>query len=224
MQLSACMDEEEPRGRRVKVAARNDKAQAGKRQDEKMTLARAAVLVICLLSFVPSASGGRMSKFATFLVFVFGVFVMIAIAVIFTQRTFFPAPPAPPEEQIVIPECTRPSLEIGTREQFGARLSKLAAQGGLEAVKEFVEKEIVPGRALLAAGSASEPETERLVLDRELRSCDSEGVTPLNKPPLVPRASAALRDSAKIQIQTWPRLEGPQPFMLTIWWVAPIAQ
>lgn len=162
-----------------------------------------------------------MSKFATFLVFVFGVFVMIAIVITFTQRNFFAPPPAPPEEKIVLPQCNRPSLEVGTREQFGLRLSRLATKGGLDAVKEFVEKEILPGRALLAADSASEALTERRVLDREMRSCDSEGVAPLDKPPLVPRASNALRVSQKVQIQTLQRLEGPQPFVVTIWWMAP---
>ncbi len=145
---------------------------------------------------------------------------MIAIAVSFAQRTFFPAPPAPPEEEVVIPECTRPSMEIGTREQFGVRLSKLAATGGLDAVKTFVENEILPGRALLASGSGSEPLTERWVLDREVRRCDSEGVSPLDKPPLVVRASETLRVGGKVQIQRWERLEGPQPFFVTIWWVA----
>jgi hypothetical protein len=162
-----------------------------------------------------------MSKFATFLVFVFGVFVMIAIAITFTQRNFFAPPPAPPEEKIVLPQCNRPSLEVGTREQFGQRLSRLAAKGGLDAVKEFVENEILPGRALLAADSASEPLTERRVLDREMRRCDSEGVAPLDKPPVVPRASNSLRVSDKVQIQTLQRLEGQQPFVVTIWWMAP---
>ena len=148
---------------------------------------------------------------------------MIAIAVIFTQRVFFPAPPAPPEEKIVLPECTRPSLEIGTREQFAQRLSKLSVAGGIDAVKAWVEKEIVPGRALLATDTASQPLSERRVLDREVRRCDSEGVTPLDKPPLLPRASSSLRIGGKVQIQTWPRLEGPQPFLVTIWWVSPDA-
>ena len=165
-----------------------------------------------------------MSKFATFLVFVFGIFVMIAIAVIFTQKNFFPAPAAPPEDQIVLPECTLPALELGIREQFGVRLSKLAVTGGLEAVKQFVEKEIVPGRALMAADSASAPLMERRVLDREMRHCDTEGVTPLDKPPLVPRASSVLRAGDKVKIQSWQRLEGSQPFVVTIWWVAPGAK
>jgi hypothetical protein len=165
-----------------------------------------------------------MSKFATFLVFVFGIFVMIAIAVIFTQKRFFPAPAAPPEEKIILPECTLPSLELGVREQFGIRLSKLASTGGLEAVKQFVEKEIVPGRALMAADSSADPLVERRVLDREVRQCDSEGVAPLDKPPLVPRASNVLRAGDKVKIQSWQRLEGPQPFVVTIWWVAPEAK
>ena len=165
-----------------------------------------------------------MSKITTFLVLVFGVLVMIAVAVIFRQWNFLPAPLAPPEEKIVLPACTRPSLEIGSREQFGVRLSKIALTGGLDAVKGFVEKEIVPGRALIASDSASEPLTKRLVLDREVRSCDSEGVTPLDKPPLLLRASSVLRAGGRVQIQTWPRLEGPQPFVVTIWWVAPALQ
>lgn len=161
-----------------------------------------------------------MSKFATFLVLVFGVFVMIAIVVTIAQRNFFTATPAPTEEKFVLPECNLLSLEIGTREQFNVRLSKLAATGGLEAVKGFMETEIVPGRALLASNSGSEPLTEWRVLDREVRRCDSEGVTPLDKPPLVLRASNVLRAGGRVQIDRWPRLEGPQPFVVTIWWVA----
>ena len=124
----------------------------------------------------------------------------------------------------MLPACTLPSLEIGTREQFGVRLSKLSATGGLEALKEFVEKELVPGRALMTSDSASDPMTERRVLDREVRRADSEGVTPMDKPPLVLRASSVLRAGGKVQIQKWERLDGAQPFVVTIWWVLPGAK
>ena len=160
-----------------------------------------------------------MSKFSSFLVFVFGLFLMIAVAVIFTQKSFFPPPPAPPEERLVLPVCNLPSLEIGTREQFGTRLSKVALADGLDGVKAYVEKEIVPGRSLLTSDSAADAMEERRIVDREVRQCDGDGVAPLDKPPVVARASPNLHAPGNLRIQSWTRSEGHRPFTLTIWWV-----
>lgn len=159
-----------------------------------------------------------MSKFATFLVFLFGVFVMIAVAVIFTQRRFF-APPPPKEEKMELPESTLPELELGTREQFATMLSQLSQNGGVDAVRRFMERELVPGRALVAREFASDKPSSRRLVDRELRYCDIEGVAPLDKPPVLPRAAPVLRMSGKVEVQTVARTEVTQPFVIRIWWI-----
>jgi hypothetical protein len=112
-----------------------------------------------------------------------------------------------------------PPLELGSREQFMRDIDKIFATGGLAAVRDFLEAELVPGRVVIygRTGTGETPRTYRLI-DREMRRCDQGGATLLDKPPVLARVSAMLRIDDNGRIENWQRLESRQPFSITVWW------
>jgi hypothetical protein len=113
-----------------------------------------------------------MMKFSSFLTFVFGVLVMLAIGYIFVEKSMNPNENNK-FERTVLPESNLPALTIGSQEQFLAQLDRLYDAGGVQAVSSYIEKEFVPGRTLVipstymtepadgAAGSGDQTEQSR---------------------------------------------------------------
>ncbi len=159
-----------------------------------------------------------MTKLSSFLVFAFGIFVIVAVAVMSFKRT--PSQSGQSSgEATELPQSNLPQLELGSREQFMKRIDNLFATGGLAAVRDYVEAELVPGRVIIygRSGGVDAPRTYRLI-DREMRRCDQSGGTLLDKPPILARAVALLRIDDNGRIESWQRLESRQPYSITVWW------
>lgn len=154
-----------------------------------------------------------MSKFSTFLVFVFGIFVMVAVTVMLAQKVFSPPQQAKREERIVLPQNDMPRLDIGGSDAMAKRLDKLFAEGGIDAVKQYVEAEFATGRKILL-GPGTAPVR---IVDREIRRCDASGVALMDRPPVLPRKSATLRLDDTCTMETWTRAEPAQPYLINVW-------
>ena len=90
----------------------------------------------------------------------------------------------------------------------------------MQSVRSYVESAFVPGRVIiLPATLPGERAAEHVLLDREMRRCDSQGVAVIEQAPVLPRAVAHLRLGDDSTIHTWRRLELPQPFYINVWWV-----
>lgn len=121
---------------------------------------------------------------------------------------------------MVIPKCDLAPLPLGTREQFLAQLDKFYAAGGLDAVRDYVEKEWVPGRLLKGTVFAGEVSAGHII-DREVRRCDRQGALLLDKAPVLPRVTPDNRmGQQQVSLETWTRLDNQQPYELMLWYVA----
>ncbi len=160
-----------------------------------------------------------MTKLSSFLVFAFGIFVIVAIVVMSFRQTTPSSGQSSGEAKTELPQSNMPPLELGSRDQFMRDVDKMIATGGLAAVRDFLEAELVPGRVVIYGRTAAgdTPRTYRLI-DREMRRCDQGGATLLDKPPVLARASAMLRIDDNGRIENWQRLESRQPFSITVWW------
>ncbi len=162
-----------------------------------------------------------MTKFSNFIVFLFGILLLAAISFTLVQR-YFPEVDTSPKTSIVIPECDLPALRIPPGDEFRDLLNKIYNDGGVEAVRVYVEKEFVPGRTLILVPShAAEPERERVLVDREVRRCDRHGTALLEKAPVVPRSSATLTVDDSVSLYNWQHTEIMEPFNLVAWCVYP---
>lgn len=161
-----------------------------------------------------------MTKFSSFLVFFIGIVLLVIVGVMMVQR-FLPAAKKGADAEVVVPESSLPPLIIESKEQFHARLDNIFRDvAGLSGISGFVEREFVPGRVLiLAATHKSEGAREFVILDREVRRCDDDGVVLLGQPPVVPRTSKSLHMGGNGVILTWSRLQLDRPFILTTWCV-----
>ncbi len=159
-----------------------------------------------------------MTKFSSFLVFLFGALLLVVLGVTIVQR-FMPGQKAPEFEGDAIPHSDLPALVIESSEVFHAQLDSLYKDhGGLDGVRGHVEKEFVPGRTLILASTyKTEPAREFVVVDREVRRCDGEGAVMFNEAPVVSRASATLRMGKDGTLQSWSRLQIEMPFVLNAW-------
>lgn len=177
--------------------------------------------IVSILSTVTQAlrAGLKiMTKFSSFLVFAFGIFVIVAIGVLSFKHKSSSSGRTPSDTNTELPQSDMSPLELGSRDQFMRELDKLFASGGLAAVRDFVEAELVPGRLVnYGKSGGAEARTYRLI-DRELRRCDQGGATLLNKPPVLARASAMLRIDGNGRIESWQRLDARQPYSITVWW------
>lgn len=160
-----------------------------------------------------------MTKLSSFLVFSFGIFLIVAVAVLSFKKSTPQSPQTSGGPNVELPHNDMSPLELGTRDEFMRELDKLHATGGLASVRDFVEAELVPGRVVIygKSGSADATRTYRLI-DREMRQCDQGGATLLDKPPVLARAAAMLRIDDKGRIESWQRLEARQPYTVTVWW------
>ena len=161
-----------------------------------------------------------MSKFSSFLVFAFGLVLIVITAITIVRREFFPEPPPPPEERIEIPQTDLAPLDLGTRDQFMAQLDQLFTSGGLDAVHDYVEKEWVPGRLLRGSVFSTADVANARIIDRELRRCDRQGAALMDKAPVLPRVSPDLHVGRKGHLETWTRIKELQSFYLTVWFVS----
>jgi len=161
-----------------------------------------------------------MSKFISFLVFLFGIALLVVTLFTIGQRFFEPAQEETPK--VTRPASDLPTLQLGTLEEFNAKLDGLYNEQRLDAVSDYIAKEFVPGRTIiLSANSVDEPNKEWLILDREVRQSLRDGGVLMEKAPVLARANATLQVDDDVQLKTWSRLGGIQPFTVTIWGVAP---
>lgn len=158
-----------------------------------------------------------MTKFSTFIVFLFGILLLLAVGFTLMQR-FLPKPPKTAAEMVELPKSDLPDLTIPTNEEFYLYLDKLAETDNLEAIRGYVEKELVPGRTLILASSHKSESSRRLTLiDREVRRTNSQGVTLMDKAPIVPRSSSNLRVGPEVIMHTWVRPHGSMPYYINVW-------
>ncbi len=158
-----------------------------------------------------------MTKFSSFLVFLFGILLLLAVGFTIVQR-FLPKPPKSAAEMLALPKSDLPDLSIPTTEDFYLHLDKLTDAQTLDALRDYVEREFVPGRTLiLAASHKSEPPRRLTIIDREVRRTNAQGVTLLDKAPIVPRASTNLKVSEEVIMQNWSRPHGTLPYFINVW-------
>lgn len=160
-----------------------------------------------------------MSKFISFLVFLFGITLLVVTLFTMGQRFLAPEPEAAPK--VTRPMSNLPALQLGTLEQFHAKLDGLYNEQRLDGVRDYIAKEFVPGRTIiLSANSVDESDKAWLILDREVRQSLRDGGVLMEKAPVLTRANATLQVDDDVQLKTWPRLGGLQPFTVTVWGMA----
>lgn len=158
-----------------------------------------------------------MTKFSTFIVFLFGSLLLLAVGFTLVQR-FLPKPPKSAAEMIALPKSDLPDLTIPPTEDFYLHLDKLTEAETLDAVRDYVEREFVPGRTLILAASHKSESPRRLtIIDREVRRTNAQGVTLLDKAPIVPRASTNLKVGPDVIMQTWSRPHVSLPYFINVW-------
>lgn len=159
-----------------------------------------------------------MSKLSSYLVFLFGLGLMGLLIFTVAQR-FLQREKAPEVRLHEMPVSGKPALELTTYEGFVEKVGKLYKQNGMEEIKAFVEKEFVPGRKLLFKSlHASEPDRAKIVLDREMRRCDQQGVTLMELAPVVPRGGGVKIDG-KVELVTWQHTRIREPVTIVTWCV-----
>lgn len=158
-----------------------------------------------------------MTKFSSFLVFLFGILLLLAVGFTIMQR-FLSKPPKTAAEMFDMPKSDLPDLPIPPNEEFYLNLDKLAESPNLDAVRDYVERELVPGRTIILAPShKSESSRKLMIIDREVRRTNTQGVTLLDKAPIVPRSSTNLRVGPEVIMQTWPRPHASLPYYISVW-------
>jgi hypothetical protein len=162
-----------------------------------------------------------MSKFSSFLVFAFGLVLILAMAFTIVRSKFFPPAPPPPEERTLVAKSDLPPLDAGTRDQFLAQLDQLYTSGGLDAVRDYVAKEWMPGRVVRGNIFSTADVTSARIIDREVRRCDRQGGALLDKAPILPRSTPDLHIGREAHLETWTRIKDLQSFSfyLTVWYV-----
>jgi hypothetical protein len=169
-----------------------------------------------------------MSKFSSFIVFAFSIVILVVIAVTMVRRAVETNVEKQERLGIVKTElvpCDLPALEIGTQEQFHQQLDRLFDAGGITAVRDFVTKEFVPGRGVSSPSNVpGEPPIVHLLVDREIRRCNDEGVIIMDMPPVLPRLATNMKLGNDALIHRWSRTSSHSPYHLTVWWVRRTAQ
>jgi hypothetical protein len=160
-----------------------------------------------------------MTKFSSFLVYTFGIALIGFLVFTIVRSNFFPPPPPPVEERTLITKSELAPLEVGTRDQFSSQLDQLYAAGGLDAVRDYVAKEWVPGRLVHGSIFTVLDVTTARIIDREVRRCDQQGSAMPNKPPVLARSAPELHIGREARLETWTRLKEMQSFYLTVWYV-----
>lgn len=162
-----------------------------------------------------------MTKFSSFLVFLFGILLLLAVGFTIVQR-FLPAPPKSAAELIALPKTDLPDLTIPPNEEYYLYLDKLTDAQTLDALRDYVEREFVPGRTLVLAPSHKSESARRLkIIDREVRRTNAQGVTLIDKAPVVPRSSPDLRVGDEVILQTWSRPHMSLPYYISVWGIEP---
>ncbi|CAN5892029.1 hypothetical protein BH11VER1_BH11VER1_01000 [soil metagenome] len=158
-----------------------------------------------------------MTKFSSFLVFLFGILLLLAVGFTIVQR-FLPKPPNSAAELIALPKSDLPDLLIPPTEDFYLQLDKLTEAQTLDALHDYVEREMVPGRTLILSASHKSESPRRLtIIDREVRRTNAQGVALLDKAPIVPRSSPNLRVGDEVILQTWTRRHISLPYYISVW-------
>ncbi|MFZ4767354.1 MAG: hypothetical protein ACOYMN_20565 [Roseimicrobium sp.] len=159
-----------------------------------------------------------MTKFSSLLVSLMGIAMLIVLGVMMLQR-FIPVNEVEPEPELVLPQSDLPPLMVESKEVLQGRLDTVFKEaGGVAGVTSYVEKEFVPGRVLIfASAHETEPERKFVILDREVRQCDTDGVVIVSQAPLVPRVAVNMQLGQGSAIHAWSRLRLATPFVVTAW-------
>lgn len=164
-----------------------------------------------------------MNKFTSFIVFAFSIVIMVVIVFTMIRRASETKEEQAERLGIVKTElvrCDLPTLDLGNQEQFNASLDERFEKGGLAAVRDFVEKEFVPGRSIVMPSNVpGEPLPSFSLIDREIRRCNTDGAVVLDAPPVLARGMATMKLGNDSLIETWSRTSINDPYQLTVWWV-----
>jgi hypothetical protein len=160
-----------------------------------------------------------MTKFASFLVFALGLMLIGATIFMFVKKVNTPPRSMRANQELQLPACDLPPLELGTRDKFMEMLDSMSVTGGLGAVQKYVDKEFVPGRLITGGQSPGGGVRAHRLIDREIRQTDREGGALLDRPPVLARSSPMMRASDESQIESWPRLNSHPAYALTVWWI-----
>jgi hypothetical protein len=161
-----------------------------------------------------------MSKFTSFLVFSFGLFLIGVVMMVVARKHFF-ADTKPAEPKMTLPACDLPPLETASREEFEKNLDLMFESGGIEAIKRYAEKEFVLGRVVHVDWPQPDGVGETRVVDREIRPCDLNGTAELQKPPILPRLVVAQTMGDGVFLATWTRVDVKKQFVLNLWLYRP---
>ncbi len=163
-----------------------------------------------------------MSRFLSFLVFAFGGLLLLVVGLLFLQ--FFISPSGDRGgEHTVPPKSDLPAINLGTVAQFDQELDQMYDSGGLQAIASHVKAEFQPGRHLLIPSNITTERTqEMIIIDREMRRCDTDGSAMTDLPPIVPRAKTDAKMEADVRLSTFLHVHVKEPYYITIWWVPPL--
>ena len=162
-----------------------------------------------------------MSRFLSFLVFAFGGLLLLVVSLLFLRFYMSPSEDRAPERTIP-PKCYLPPINLGTSSQFDQQLDQMYESGGLDAIANHVKAEFVPGRHLLIPSNISTERTlEMIIIDREMRRCDTEGSAMKDLAPVTPRAKADANMEADVRLTTFQHVRIKEPYYITVWWVPP---
>ena len=168
-----------------------------------------------------------MNKFSSFIVFAFGIVILAVIAMTMIRRVGETTQQKAERLRLVKTElvkCDMPTLEIGTQEQFHQKLDSLFDAGGVAAVRDYVSKEFVPGRAIsFPSNVPGDPPFLHILVDREIRRCNEDGVIIMDMPPVLSRSASNMKLGNDALIQRWSRTASHDPYNLTVWWVRRIS-
>ncbi len=158
-----------------------------------------------------------MTKLSSFLAFLFGALLLLAVGFSIVQR-FLPKPRKTAAEMMELPTSNLSALRIPPNDEFYFNLDKLTESENLDAIRDYVKREFVPGRTLiLTSAYKSEPTRVLKIIDREVRRTNKLGVTLLDKAPIVPRSSSNLRVGPEVIVQTWTRPHASLPYFIIVW-------
>src|SRR6218665_2207125 len=116
-----------------------------------------------------------MTKFSSFIVFLFGLALIAGMIFMIAQR-FIPKEEVV-VEQLVLPKNDMPALELPSHEAYLEQLVQMYRDGHLEAIREHVVNDFMLGRTLvIKSNHPSEQDRIFVMLDRDVRRCDQQGV------------------------------------------------
>lgn len=160
-----------------------------------------------------------MTKFSRLLVYLFGIGLIVGMIISIIMR-YIPEKEVAVIEPLVLPQSNMEPLEVPSQDAYLQQLVQMYRDEGMEAVRNHIEEGYIPGRTLvIKSNHASEPDRAYILLDREVRRVDQQGVSLLDRDPIVARATNDLKVDESVIMLTWLQRRTIEPFSIVTWCV-----